>query len=387
MMGAFVMPFVIVFLIIQLFSVITSSVEKSAKKQEMFVVKPLNPNSLYSELKLAASAIEPKNANGLEIKITEIATVEEGRKLIENGKAKYVLNFPADFDEKLKIGKATVDGYFDSGAESSEIAMGAFGKIVDLKNKENLRGRLTAASISENQLEPIKLNRKDIAKKEGFSGSMLVMILPYLIIVFAFIGGMAVVADLVAGEKERGTLETLLISPVSRKNIALGKFMSLALVSFLSSVSMILALVLIGASGSSSSKIMFPEGAGLNPMMMLSMLAVLLPLVFFFSGLMLAISAIAKNMREAQTYLGIANFVIITPAMFSQILGFTDLGQSGFIKFVPVLNTAMVIRNSLLGKPDTQLTVVTILVSLVLAAIGFAIVLKMFSREEILARI
>lgn len=132
---------------------------------------------------------------------------------------------------------------------------------------------------------------------------------------------------------------------------------------------------------------MFPDGAGLSPMMLLTMLAVLLPLVFFFSGLMLAISAIAKNMREAQTYLGIANFIIIIPAMFSQILGFSDIGQSGFIKFVPVLNTAMVIRNALLGKPDSELTIVTILTSLVLAAIGFAVVLKMFSREKILARI
>ncbi|MCE9557369.1 MAG: ABC transporter permease [Armatimonadetes bacterium] len=385
--GAFVMPFVVVFMMIQLFGFIGSSIQKTVKKQEIFVVKPAAPNSLYSDLQMVSKSIDPKVTGGAEFKITEIESVAAGRKLIEDGKAKYVLSFPADFDAKVTVGKATVDAYYDSGTETSGIALSTFDKIVDAKNKEMLKLKLATASISADQMEPIKVERKDIAKKEGLSGSMLVGLLPYLMIVFAFVGGMSVVSDLVAGEKERGTLETLLISPVTRRDIALGKFFSLSVVSFLSAISMVLSLVVIGASGMAAGKMLFPEGSGLNLSMVLTLLGVLLPLVFFFSGMMLAISAFAKNMREAQTYLGIANFVVITPAVFSQVLGFTDLSQAIWIKFVPVLNTALVIRGALLGKPDMQLMGITVFTSLVLAAIGFGLVLKMFTREQILARI
>jgi sodium transport system permease protein len=108
--------------------------------------------------------------------------------------------------------------------------------------------------------------------------------------------------------------------------------------------------------------------------------------VMFFAGMMLALSAHAKNMREAQSFLGVANFVVLTPAVFSQLIGFTDLAQSMAVKFTPVLNTALLIRDALLGKFDPLLFAGTLVTNLVLAGIGFSLAVWMFKREQILAR-
>ncbi|MBL8049528.1 MAG: ABC transporter permease [Chthonomonas sp.] len=383
--GVFVMPAIVLLLMFQMFGAIGNSIESSVKETTLGIVKGTTGNRMITELQAAAKSTT--NKDGFKPKIIEVENAAEARALVESGKAKYVLEFPADYDQASQIGQATIKTYFDSGQETSEIAVNGMERWIETQNKAALVSTLEAASIPQVAMERVKLERIDVAKKGGFSGSILVSMLPYLLILFAFIGGMSVVADLVAGEKERGTMETLLISPASRREIAMGKFMALSLVSFLSVCSIVAGLVLTVVLGMGGGKMMFPEGAGLTPGVILTIIAVLIPQVLAFSGIMLAISALAKNMREAQTYLGIANFVVVTPAVFSQMIGFTDLSQALWIKLTPVLNTAMVIRNALLNKPDQTLIVLTVISSLVLAAIGFILTIRMFQKESILARV
>jgi len=137
----------------------------------------------------------------------------------------------------------------------------------------------------------------------------------------------------------------------------------------------------------SGTKEMFQGGFGVTPVAAGTIILVLLPLVAFFASILIAISSYAKNPREAQTYLAIVNFIVIMPAIFSQVIGLTDLGNKLWINCVPVLNTANNIRAALLGKTDWVAVGITVAVSAVLAAIAIKVAVTLFNREQVLVRV
>jgi sodium transport system permease protein len=247
---------------------------------------------------------------------------------------------------------------------------------------------LERASIPATEAENIKISKHElvVGEKKGAS-DLLVGLLPYMIVIWAFYGGMGIAGDLVAGEKEKNTLETLLITPVRRTEIVLGKFIALSAVCLMSSLSSLLGLILLAVIKLPGSGEMFKDGLGVTPLSILLIVVLILPLVALFASLLLGISSYAKNSREAQTYLAQLSFVVVMPAVFSQFIGFTDLGTKLWINAVPVLSTANNIRLALLGKPDMAGIAVSVLVSLVLAAFALRWTVKMFNREQVLVRI
>lgn len=320
------------------------------------------------------------------LKLVPIADEAQGRKLLEEGDAKVVLVFGEDFDAKLKdSGQAPLKALYDEREPRSMLGLAMVREIVGKTNEGVLKGVLQAQGLPPGTAEPIKLEPTDVGKDQPGAAS-LASLLPYLIVLWAFYGGMSIVADMVAGEKERGTLETLLISPVSRSDIAIGKFLALSLVCLASSLATLISLIVVAALRLPAAATLFPDGFSLSLTQVLAIFAVLLPLVAMFAALLLAVSAWAKNMREAQTYLTLISFIVIIPAIFSQFIGFTDLGQSMVVRIAPVLNTAVVIREALLGKIDLAGLGITVAVSLALAALAIWWSVRMFTREQVVAR-
>ena len=132
---------------------------------------------------------------------------------------------------------------------------------------------------------------------------------------------------------------------------------------------------------------MFKDGFGVTPLAVATIILLLLPLVAMFGSVLIAISSYARNPREAQTYLALVNFVVILPAVFSQVIGLTDLASKLWINAVPVLNSANNIRNALLGKTDWLGVAITFGVSTVLAGIAIWAAVYLFNREEVLIRV
>jgi sodium transport system permease protein len=198
---------------------------------------------------------------------------------------------------------------------------------------------------------------------------------------------MSIASDLVAGEKEKNTLETLLISPARRTLIVLGKFLALATICLLSAMSSLIGLALVAKLHLPGTEEIMKNGLGVSPMAFLITLIVLLPLVSLFASILIAISSCARNPREAQTYLSLCSFVVIMPAMFSQFLGLTDASKELWINAIPILNTANSIRTALLGKADAVAVAITVAVSLALALVALRITVHLFNREEVLVRV
>jgi sodium transport system permease protein len=336
----------------------------------------------------AAEALAEKLETGGRLQIAFVPTASEGERLIREGQAKALLEVPENVEERLSAGEtARLKVRFDPDKATAPLVLRELENWVTAASKELVNAALGSAGLQKELAEPIRLEREEIQKEKAVAGSLIVGLLPYLIVIWAFYGGFSVVTDLAAGEKEKFTLETLLIAPVSRAQIALGKFWALFVVCLVSSLTSFVTVLIVGSTGLEFTKPLFPDGVHLTLGSLLAFLGALLPLVALFAAVLLAISAYARNTREAQTHLTLASFVVLMPAIFSQFIGFTEFGDEWWISLIPILNTADVIRESLLGKLDGMALILTVLSSLVLAAIALAISVRMFRREEVLATI
>lgn len=370
--GAFVMPVLVIFLMMRLFSVIGASVEKT--KATKIAVVQNESGKLLTEGLTKSKLFE----------IEEVSTPTDASDMLKKGKVKVALTIAEKPNDN---GQLDVRAMFLGDENLSMIALSRLREVIEQTNKVATKSVLEAQGITPEQAEPIKLTPEDISTaKKGALDSMMVSMLPYLLILFMFAGGMSIASDLVAGEKERQTLETLLVAPVRRLHIAVGKLGALSVFCILTGASSVLALALISVTDKTGGKMMFGGGVGLGPAEFLQIFALLLSLAMFFAGVLLTISSWAKNMREAQTFMAVANFFVIMPAVFSQIIGFTEAGQQLWVRLVPVLNVAVAFREVLLGKPALGAVLTATTMNLVLTAVLVMIANKLFSDERILAR-
>ena len=367
-------PFLLVFVMMMSFGSLIDKVTKP-HAVKIHVVNPQPDNPVLHVDKESPLQIVP------------IKSIDEGRELIGSGKAALVLNFPDNFVSDLAAGKpVSIQAIYDSKEQRSQLAESSFEKLIGRFNQVSVKALLTSKGISPDLATQVKLKSEDATRNKG-ANEILLAILPYLIVFWAFIGGVSAASDLVAGEKERNTLETLLISPVPRTKIVWGKFLSLCCLCLMSSLSGLAAVYVAAASHLPGMDTMFHEGTGLGPATVGSVILVLLPTVAFFASVLIAISTFARNTREAQTYLSLASILVSFPALSSQFIGFSDMATAKWINLIPVMNASAAVRSALLGKLDSTSLALTAGTSAVLAVISIVIAIRLFNRENVLLRV
>jgi sodium transport system permease protein len=371
--AAFVAPVFMIVLFIVLFGFIQKTVTKKQDIKLAFVGDQTSP---------IVTILEQAGA-----KITFAESVDEGIRLMEEAKVQAVVDPGTDFASSLERGQAEVSAHFDSTEPLSSIAMSVVRSMVSELNKVSVKAVLREHGIPEEMAEPIKFKPVDHQKADGIGGSMIIGLIPYLIVLWAFYGGFSTVSDLVAGEKERGTMETLLISPIKRSQVALGKFIALAAICLISSLTTLVGVMAIGLIKLDITSAMFPNGLHLSFLSIVELLGVLIPLVVLFASLLLAVSAYAKNVREAQTYLTLVSFVVLMPAIFSQFIGFTGAQKELWVRVTPILNSAVAIKEALLGTLAVGPFLITAGVSLLLGLLMLRVAVWLFGREQILTRV
>ncbi len=371
-------PFFSVFLMFALFGIIGASVKKAATTTIHVVGKPQG--------KIDEAIVNAMKKG--EIKVEEVATVEAGEKLIKDGKARLVLDFGTGLEQNLAAGKgSTLKALFDPGEQKAQIALSVIETVIGKVNDGVLEQLLTKNNLDKSLVRPISVERVKVKVGETSTAEVLVQLIPDLIIIWAFYGGMSIASDIVSGEKERQTLETLLISPTSRLNICLGKLLALAAACSVATLSAFIALIAGTKLPLPGMERLLEGGLQVSATGALVMLLVLLPTIALFASMLLAVSAFAKNTREAQTYLAQASFVVVLPAVFSQVIGLTDAGSARWVSFVPVLNSANALRQALLGKYDGVGIAITIVLGIVLSAAALVYAIRTFNKEEVLTRI
>jgi sodium transport system permease protein len=375
LMSAIVGPLLVEILIIFIFGYVFTSVATEKK----FVV-------FVNDREAAAPILKSLTMTG-RFTIGDVSEKSEIDALLKNQVADVVIEFPTNFAARSKLGeKPEVTIVSDPNEQTSQIAVGIVSDALEKYRAEERDRRLRHRQLDPNAFEAFSVTERQAETGEAFGGSVLVGFLPYLIILWAFYGGFSIVSDLVAGEKEKGTLETLLVSPIRREDIAIGKFLALATVSFAATLSALLGVVAMGLLNLPITRMMFEGSVHLSFESVVAIVLALVPLIVFFAAGLLSLSTIARNQREVQSYLSLVSFIVLIPAMMSQFIGYTEAAGSTWISFVPVLNTATVLRQALLEKVDLTTLGVTFAVSGVLAAASLALVVHLFRKESVLFR-
>lgn len=322
------------------------------------------------------------------IKVVKLSSVKEAEEKIKKGDVRLAIDFGKGMAETLaKPAPFTLNAYFDPGEQKAQISLAVIEKIASVTNETVVKSIFREKAVDEAFVTPIKVKRNEVKVGETTGNEFLVQLLPYLIVIWAFYGAFSSASDIVSGEKERQTLETLLISPVARSQVAIGKLLALATCSVAAISVSLGSILLMYIMKIEMLKPLFEQGLGLTVTGFFVVVSALIPTSILFASALLAVSAYARNTREAQTYLAQASIVVMLPAVFSQIIGYTDLANSRAVYAIPILNSTNVIRNALLGRYDAIGIFMTIGIGIALAAIAMAICIRQFKKESILNRI
>jgi len=224
----------------------------------------------------------------------------------------------------------------------------------------------------------------DVSSKQEIIGKAAGGFLPYIFIIFGFMGAMYPGLDLGAGEKERGTLETILSTPATRLEIVLGKFLvvlsAAVTTAFISMAGLYFALQNFP---SMPREIMQVINEILNPKTMLMLAGLVLPVSAFFSAVILSLSIYARSFKEAQSIVAPLNIVIIFPALIGTLPGM-ELNQSTAL--IPVLNVSLAAKDLVSGSIDPFLMTEVYGSLILFAALALWGCVKWFNREETLFR-
>ncbi len=322
---------------------------------------------------------------------------KDWRERIADKRLRAVVEIPADFQATLAMNvPAEVKIYHYEGEFKSGYAVGELRRFFAELRERTLAGRLEARGLPTGFAKPFEIRTENVAPPEKVGGNAFGGFIPYLLILLSFTGVIYPAIDLMAGEKERGTLETLLCSPAGRLEIVLGKFLLVVVVSLTTVACSLLSMavtvlagglalvgsagvareIAAGAAGTSSLPLVDPAGLA-------GVVVMVLPLTVLFAAAALAISLFARTQKEAQTYLAPLVAVVILPAVAGLLPG-VELNAT--LALVPVLNVALACKELVSGEwPWGQLALI-FGSTCVYAGAALAACVRMFGRESVLFR-
>jgi sodium transport system permease protein len=319
------------------------------------------------------------------------AASADWKTLISEKKVRAAVDIPMGFEKALDAGSAPAITLYDYQGELKS------GLAVDRLNHffTGLRERTTARLLAAKGLpatlaKPFDVERTNVAPPEKVGGNFFGGIVPYILILLCLIGCMYPAIDLTAGEKERGTMETLLCSPVARTDIVLGKFLmvvtgSLSAV-FFALVSLVGSLLVAGSfmdPGMAASAAHDAAMPTISPLGILGVIAMVIPTAVLFSAVVFSTSLFAKSIKEAQSYLTPLIFVAIIPCGIGLLPG---IELNPRLALVPVANISLVCKEMLSGVWHWGYIALIFASTAVYASAALAFAVRMFRRESVLFR-
>jgi sodium transport system permease protein len=298
------------------------------------------------------------------------------------------LEIPPGFDAALESGAASpaVRIYtFESELKSTLAAEGLEEFFRQWKDQIVSR-RLEGRHIPKTVLTPFSIVRTNVVSSQKITGNLVGMILPYMVILMCMTGAIYPAIDLTAGEKERGTLETLLCSPVARTHLALGKVLIVLTVSVVTALLSIssngVALVLVKqlAGGIARGK---SASLALDPASLAGVALMMIPMAVFVSALMVALGLFARSSKEAGSYLQPLIILAILPAAAG---GLPGVEMNYGLAFIPVFNVSVISKEILAGVFHWNYIVLVFSVMGAYAFLAVVAAVAIFKRESVLFR-
>ncbi len=318
-------------------------------------------------------------SSSFDITETEESQADSIRSQIENQEANLLVIFPEDFDEAVAA-YDTAGGtaapqiliYYNSADTDSSTAQSVLVSMLD-QYESSLANRF--------DINPGDPSLYDLASDRDSAAMIFSSMLPMLLMIFLFSGCMAVAPESIAGEKERGTIATLLVTPTKRSHIAVGKIIALSIIALLSGISSTIGTVLSmpALMGAASDNM----DIGIYTVSDFLLLAVvILSTVLFLVTVISVISAYARTIKEAQSY--------VTPLMIvATLIGVTAMFGGGaqeewFYYFIPLYNSVQCMSAIFSFECLPLNVLIAVISNLVYSVVLVFVLTKMFNSERVI---
>ncbi|MEM9743578.1 MAG: ABC transporter permease [Pseudomonadota bacterium] len=346
----------------------------------------LNTTLGKSDAPLELTVMGSENAPGLidylerENTIINEASFDDAADAVRDGTESLILVIPESFGEQFASGKPlALPLIYDSSSFGP--TRRNYGRARDIIRRYAAtigQLRLSVRGVAPSITQPLRVQEVDVSSPAA-RALQLLSSLPYLLIVVVFMGGFYLALDTTAGERDNHSLEPLLIQPISRASLVLGKlastatFGALALIAFLVMLAVSLPLVPFHKVGMSLS---------FGPLQGAQAFFVCLPLVFMAAALLTLAASYAKSYKEAQTYLGLLLIVPTAPILITQ---FMDFEPSAWLMLIPSQSQASLVSQILIGESLEPLHVLLSVAATLLIGMLFSLMaIRLYSTERIL---
>jgi len=373
LMTMLVIPILVFPITLNVFLAVSESFEESANSKTMKIGIVGDHNKNYTrQLEQIPAAVGPKKI----IVFKDSLTL---RKAIEADRIQLGLIIPTN-ESTLRAKQQTIA--LNWLLDASEVGRSERANLYGSSLQANAeKERLRKLGLRAEQIKPLSIQTINCASDKKMVGQLAGGILPYIFIAFGFIGCMYPAIDLFTGEKERGTLETLLTVPVGRWKILIGKMLVVVSSGMLAASCSLLGLFIsIEFLDLAQNKELLEVIHGiLTPYFIGSMLALLLPLVIFFAGVMIPIAIYAKSFKEAQSIITPLNIVMVLPAMVGFFPGI-ELNLNTTL--IPVVNVVLATKELIAGTLSLSYFLSVFCIMCLLALLSVLISYKQFGKES-----
>jgi sodium transport system permease protein len=269
--------------------------------------------------------------------------------------------------------------YGDSTQFESEAMQERILKVLRKHEAVMLEQRMVTLGQPAISARPLEVEEVDLSDSARRAASLMGTLLPYMVMILLATAAFYSAIDLTAGEKERGTLQTLLTAPVHALEVVAGKYLTVV------AMTLVAALANIGSLGLAIGRMITAPGGEasfqMGPRVIVALFLTLLPAALLLSALFLAVGVMARTYKEGQSYLMPLLFVVLFAAMGSMLPG-VELTPA--LALVPLTNVALLMHDLLAGRATLTLGTMVIISSFAYAAMGVLLAARVFETEQVL---
>jgi sodium transport system permease protein len=316
----------------------------------------------------------------------ELAGAACGRADLEARRVHVLVDVPQGFEEALfSDSPRSVRLLYDETEDASRLGLERTSEAIQGYVAALRRGRLLAAKLPETLVGPAPIEETSVASARDHGAALLARIVPMLLVFMVVLGAFYPAIDLTAGERERGTLETLLVAPITRLEIVVGKWLAVASIATLTGL---LNLTSMGLTVGRMAQMALAGERSVAPTIRIpwsSLLAsgiAIVPAALFFSALFMAVAALARSYKEAQAIVMPAYLCASLPALFAVLSG-TELTIGTAL--VPGAGISLLVRAVIQGRVRGAPAGVALAAMAVYAGLALALAAGIYASEETLA--
>jgi sodium transport system permease protein len=377
----FILPAIIIIGMYSLIGVMMNRMVDDIKKHKSIVYIQNMPKE-YESLVKASGFLEGAKVNYL----TKGSSIKDYEDKILEESADLLVSFDDNFNNSVASYEKTGDVipkvtlFYNTAGKYSTEAENNFRTLV----LEPLQQQLLAKRLGNLEvLQVFQIAEKVIVDADKQNGQFLAMLLPYMITFMLFVGAMSLGVDAITGEKERQTMAKLLLTPINRSEIVIGKLSSLAVLSSISAVvyavSMLIAMPMMEGNLDS-------QGGAISVRFevtqVLALFITMIVMVYLYVGLVALVSVFAKTAKEASSYISPLYIVIIVAGMLTMFQG--GIEKPLYHYAIPVYGNSLAIQNIMTNDLTLAQFVISSCSTLILAILVTIAIAKAFNNEKIM---